>query len=266
MAQQKRIQLGTMRLQVRSLASLRELRISRCCELWCSRKCGSDLALLWHWCRPAATAPIRPLAWEPPYAMGMALKRQKTKRKRNKSSKIILKYLGGKRQADEYHVMSHYFPGKNNSIHTPKAMTPSKTAKAASALLEMESLETEGGHLPLTLQPCLVVPVPKQTRGPGGSGGKWPGLALWVGGHGGSPLGVSFSRENSGMFWEPFQEAQSRPGPLKPCNDSPTPCNGSFLLEVPGVVSMSCLEPWQLKLPGLWKGKNPDSENFKSFC
>ena len=38
---------------------------------------GSDLALLWPWHRPAATAPIRPLAWEPPYAAGAALKRQK---------------------------------------------------------------------------------------------------------------------------------------------------------------------------------------------
>ena len=28
-----------------------------------------------------ATAPIRPLAWEPPYARGAALKRQKTKKK-----------------------------------------------------------------------------------------------------------------------------------------------------------------------------------------
>ena len=28
--------------------------------------------LLWLWCRPAATAPIRPLAWEPPYAVGAA--------------------------------------------------------------------------------------------------------------------------------------------------------------------------------------------------
>ena len=37
-----------------------------------------DQALLWLWCRPAATAPIRPLAWEPPYAAGAALKRQKT--------------------------------------------------------------------------------------------------------------------------------------------------------------------------------------------
>ena len=27
------------------------------------------------WCRPAATAPIGPLAWEPPCAAGVALKR-----------------------------------------------------------------------------------------------------------------------------------------------------------------------------------------------
>ena len=36
---------------------------------------GSDLVLLWLWRRPAAVAPIQPLAWEPPYAMGAALKR-----------------------------------------------------------------------------------------------------------------------------------------------------------------------------------------------
>ena len=33
-------------------------------------------ALLWLWCRPAAAAPIISLAWEGPYAMGVALKRQ----------------------------------------------------------------------------------------------------------------------------------------------------------------------------------------------
>ena len=33
-----------------------------------------DLALLWLWCRLVATAPIRPLAWEPPYATSIALK------------------------------------------------------------------------------------------------------------------------------------------------------------------------------------------------
>ena len=42
---------------------------------------GSDPALLWLWHRPGAVSPIRPLAWEPAYAMGAALKRQKTKKK-----------------------------------------------------------------------------------------------------------------------------------------------------------------------------------------
>ena len=37
----------------------------------------SDPALLWLWCRPAAVAPIWPLAWEPPYATGVGLKRKK---------------------------------------------------------------------------------------------------------------------------------------------------------------------------------------------
>ena len=40
-----------------------------------------DLALLWLWCKPTVTAPIRPLAWEPPHTSGVALKRQKKKRK-----------------------------------------------------------------------------------------------------------------------------------------------------------------------------------------
>jgi len=43
---------------------------------------GWDLVLLWLWLRPAAVALIRHLAWELPYAMGMALKRQKTKNKK----------------------------------------------------------------------------------------------------------------------------------------------------------------------------------------
>ena len=40
-------------------------------------RCGSDLVLLWLWHGPAAVAPIGPLAWEPPYAMGAALKSKK---------------------------------------------------------------------------------------------------------------------------------------------------------------------------------------------
>ena len=41
---------------------------------------GSDLMMLWLWCMQAAIAPIRPLAWEPQYAMGEAL--EKTKKKK----------------------------------------------------------------------------------------------------------------------------------------------------------------------------------------
>ena len=49
---------------------------------------SSDPALLWLWCRLAATAPIGPLAWEPPYAVGAAqeiAKRQKNNNNNNKS-------------------------------------------------------------------------------------------------------------------------------------------------------------------------------------
>ena len=49
---------------------------------------SSDLALLW--CRLAATAPIRPLAWEPPYAADVALKRPKKKKKRINGTLVIL--------------------------------------------------------------------------------------------------------------------------------------------------------------------------------
>ena len=46
------------------------------------RRCGSDPALLWLWCRLAATAPTGPLAWEYPYVVGAALKRQKHTQKK----------------------------------------------------------------------------------------------------------------------------------------------------------------------------------------
>ena len=45
------------------------------------RRHSSDPALLWLWHRLAATTPIGPLAWEPPYAAGTVLKDKKTKQK-----------------------------------------------------------------------------------------------------------------------------------------------------------------------------------------
>ena len=50
------------------------------CGVGC--RCGSDHALLWLWRGPGATAPIRPLAWEPPYAAGAA--QRNSKRTKNK--------------------------------------------------------------------------------------------------------------------------------------------------------------------------------------
>ena len=54
------------------------------CGVGCSR--GSDPTLLWLWHRPAAISPIRPLAWESPYAAGGALEKKKSKRQNNNNN------------------------------------------------------------------------------------------------------------------------------------------------------------------------------------
>ena len=56
------------------------------------RRRGLDLALLWLWRRPGATALIRPLVWEPPYARGAAL--EKTKKRKKEKKGINHKYEG----------------------------------------------------------------------------------------------------------------------------------------------------------------------------
>ena len=74
MAQWKRIQVGTMHEVVGSILGLAQ---------WVK-----GLVLLWLWRRAAATAPIRPLAWEPPCAMRCGpRKRQKKKINNNKNKK-----------------------------------------------------------------------------------------------------------------------------------------------------------------------------------
>ena len=45
-----------------------------------------DLALLWLWHSPVATAPIQPLVWEPPYAEDAPLKRQKQTNKKTEKT------------------------------------------------------------------------------------------------------------------------------------------------------------------------------------
>jgi len=56
-------------------------------------RCGSDPTLLWLWCRPEATAPIGPLAWEPPYVEGAAQEMAKRPKKNKKQKKTKQKLL-----------------------------------------------------------------------------------------------------------------------------------------------------------------------------
>ena len=58
---------------------------AQCFAMSCGmgQRCSSDPTLLWLWCRPAAIAPIQPLAWEPTYTVGVAPKKQKKKKERN---------------------------------------------------------------------------------------------------------------------------------------------------------------------------------------
>ena len=56
-------------------------------------RCALDLALLWLRRRPAATAPIRPLTWEPPNATGLTLKRPKQKQKQKQKLSLKLNVI-----------------------------------------------------------------------------------------------------------------------------------------------------------------------------
>ena len=49
-----------------------------------------DPALLWLWHRPAAAAPIGPLAWKPPYVEGAALKKKKGKKTLTAVAKVAV--------------------------------------------------------------------------------------------------------------------------------------------------------------------------------
>ena len=50
---------------------------------------GSDPMLRWLWCSPEATAMIQPLAWKPPYAVNVALKSKKKKKKFTEESSYL---------------------------------------------------------------------------------------------------------------------------------------------------------------------------------
>ena len=50
---------------------------------------GLDSELLWLWRRLVATAPIRPLAWEPPYAAEAAQEIAKKKKKSRRRTTLL---------------------------------------------------------------------------------------------------------------------------------------------------------------------------------
>ena len=53
-------------------------------SFWVGRRCGLDPVLLWLWRRLAATALNQPLARKLPYTAGVALKRKKKERKKER--------------------------------------------------------------------------------------------------------------------------------------------------------------------------------------
>ena len=72
---------------------------------------GSDPELLWLWCRTAATALIRTLAWEPPYAERAAqemAKRQKHTNKTKQGVPIVVQWL---RNPTRNHEVAGSIPG-----------------------------------------------------------------------------------------------------------------------------------------------------------
>ena len=106
MAQRKSIRLGIMRLRVRSWPHSVGQRSGVAGRCGVGGRYGSDPALLWLWCRPAAVAPTGSLAWEPPYAADVALK---SKKKKNTFWKVVpfYKFVVGRNR--KYEQTNHKY-------------------------------------------------------------------------------------------------------------------------------------------------------------
>ena len=77
------------------------------------RRRSLDPSLLWLWHRPVDTAPIRLLAWEPPYAARVALekaKRQKKKKRKLLNFELHFSFTFFEIDLECYiHNLTHYF-------------------------------------------------------------------------------------------------------------------------------------------------------------
>ena len=110
------------------------------------RRHSLDPALLWLWCRPSDVVSIRPLAWEPPYVMGEALKsktkKQKTKQKKPQTLHMLFSSIYSFKEelcsnpfschqvTDEATIMPNIFRGcfpffyKKHSVGVPEEFKP----------------------------------------------------------------------------------------------------------------------------------------------
>ena len=89
---------------------------------------GSDPVFLWLWYRPAATALIRPLTWEPPYATSAALKRQKDQKKKKFLPRLTIYLSLACFQLDAI----HHYPKASDSC-PPMAARPGAPAATLTA-------------------------------------------------------------------------------------------------------------------------------------
>ena len=101
-AQQKHTQLVSMRMRVGSLTLLSGLRIQCCHELWCRSQTRLRSGIAVAVCKPAAVAPIRPLACRLPYVTGVALESKNVFKKLEKNSKVLI--------AIKFRIKEHQLP------------------------------------------------------------------------------------------------------------------------------------------------------------
>ena len=87
-AEQKRVQLVTMRMQIWSLATLSGRGSGIAVRCGVGRRHGLDPTLLWLWCRSKAVVLIWLLAYELLYAGGTALKKKKKKKNVTSAARV----------------------------------------------------------------------------------------------------------------------------------------------------------------------------------
>ena len=88
------------------------------CGVGC--RSSSDPALLWR--EPAATSLIRPLAWEPPYAMWSGPRKGKNTKKKNKKTRGRLKNISDYYKTSKCHCLEPHCKGENISVCTLMAL------------------------------------------------------------------------------------------------------------------------------------------------